>query len=620
MPQDDDNTVKTTLETLVNHYNQPIHQKTADKQNAAPYFDALLGRPLDASPVTLHCIQQLKECNKEPENIVCQWINGYTSHIRPILMRNGNHIHPNGVPVLEQYEIVLSSLLQGCNEPPPLKQDNEHVALSISTLAKDVSSLTEASSKEDSHALIANLVFPTLLQVMAQSIPFVGDNDVHAKRTCAVTLLSFGHARMDPRFFVNVNDVIASTLSFQDVSLDVGTDWLDWTSVELNGTTWDDPITGIATRTAQQCWNILWKCNGGGDAIEDKVNNDIVKRLVLQQLGWKEMAVAVRAHFFGRDETETTTVSKPVWQYPLVQSREPLPHESICKRPSRVHVALQFLYLLDTQPAMANVLQDVLPMIYALLDSTNKHVAMGAAALLHVYTLVTPETLQAYQDTLLPVLERATTQTREGPAVLLVALAHSRIFLLLPNAKKQRRQVTQQMLTTVWQHCAQQNVQLLLGLLVGGIVPLLQQLADEPNADAMELGRLGLNALLSTLHTFHPSIQGASLMALIHLLLGAYPIMTRHGGVIMSNLLACLGRANQAGMEECTSFEKVAVTTAAVALIVCGDRAAAVLDYLDENANHYEPTLVQHVGSIRKEALRLQEANNAIDESTEALK
>jgi len=452
-----------------------------------------------------------------------------------------------------------------------------------------------------SRNLVPNLVIPTLLQIMSQSIPFVDDNVV-VKRQCAVTLLAFGHARMNPQDFVHV---IAPILTFQNVSLNIDTDWLEWNEVELNGTAWDDPVTNIATRAAQQCWNALLESKSDYVGVTKADDNNDVKRRVLQQLGWREMATAVRAHFFGRDENETTTVSKSTWQYPLPQVPQPLPNEPIEMRPSRVHVAMQFIFLSNTMSVA--VLQQVLPILYALLDTTSKHVAMGASALLHIYTLVTRESLQEFQETLLQVLDRAVMTTRKGPAVLLVALAQSRVFEILQDCKVQRRQVTQQMLIILKRNCAQDSVSLLLGLLAGGIIPLLKQLAEEPNADAMELGRLGLTTLLFALKGFNVSVQAAALMALIYLMLGAYPIMPRHGGVIMSHVLACLGRAGDSG--SVVGLEKVGVTAAAMALIVCGEGAVAVLEKIDENADKYETKLVLQVSSIREEALQLQEAS-----------
>ena len=604
-----DDTVEPTLQTLVNHYSQPIHQETRTKQQqAAPYFDALLGRPVEVSPVTQQLLNRLiNDQQQRQQQVILKWICGYQSHVRPELIAPDNQVSVTGLPVLEQYEIVLSLLLLQDLQTQSLPTDNK-VASTVMMLAKDISLLTETTTLEKTE-LLANHVLPTMLRITSQCIPFLNDN-VTVKRACALSLLSFGHSRMDPRLFLDVQEIISCILSVEDVvSVDINTHWLDWNLVQLNGTLWDDPVTGIATRAAQSCWNALFT----SESINNHDgNDDCVKKRVLQQLGWLEMAKLVRAHFFGRDDewSGDTTLSKPTskWQYPLPQMPQPLPNASIAKRPSRVHVALQFVYLVmdTTTPLPPKMLPEILPVMYALLDSTPKHVAMGAAGLLCLYQLVSRETWSEFQEPLIQVLSRAVFTTREGPAVFLVALAQSRAFSILEtNVGKERRQATQQMLHIVQKNPREGNIPLILGLLVGGIVPLLKQLAEEPRADAMEFGRLGLSTLLSLLQSFDSATQGAALVALIHLLLGAYPIMPRHGGLIMSHLVSCLGDA----CEKDGSIVKIAATAAAMALTVCGESAAVILERI-ESADDFIPMLIQQVSNIRQEAIRLQEMNN----------
>lgn len=81
----------------------------------------------------------------------------------------------------------------------------------------------------------------------------------------------------------------------------------------------------------------------------------------------------------------------------------------------------------------------------------------------------------------------------------------------------------------------------------------------------------------------------------------------------MSQLLACLGRCHQDDTAENSnnveSIVKLATTVAAMALFLCGKRAAAVISHVESNADEYEPMLVQHVSNIRKEACRLENVN-----------
>jgi hypothetical protein len=380
--------------------------------------------------------------------------------------------------------------------------------------------------------------------------------------------------------------------------VDIG-NWIDWTTVELRGTAWDDPVTGIATRTAQQGWKALVVDGMTHDDQED------LKWHALHELGMSEMARDVRAHFFGRETVTTTTVTprpRPN-KYPLEFKLERGPNDSFERRPSRVHVALHFISLCRESTL---VLEHVLPICYALLDATSKHIAMGAAALLHLFHLMNGSS--DFAEALLDVLERTCRTTREGPAVFLVCLAQSRVFTILTHRKKERRQATQYLLTVLERNSAIRNDALLLGLLVGGIIPLLQQHAEEPEADALELGRLGLTTLLPLLQwDASPETQVAALVAFIHLMMGAYPVLPRHGGKVMCQLVACLGHATRLGGQEICIIP-MATTAAAVALVLCGERASVILDQVE--TEDFDPMLVQHAKAIRDEATRLRKEEN----------
>jgi hypothetical protein len=135
----------------------------------------------------------------------------------------------------------------------------------------------------------------------------------------------------------------------------------------------------------------------------------------------------------------------------------------------------------------------------------------------------------------------------------------------------------------------------------------------EPNASAMELGRLGLTTLLSVLNTtfLDSNICGATLVALMHLMMGAHPILPRHGGQVMSQLLASFcRRAEYCGDDDkWDDLERVQTATAAMALLVCGERAEVVLNEVEKHSNDYDDILVKQVSNVRTEASRLQEMN-----------
>lgn len=77
----------------------------------------------------------------------------------------------------------------------------------------------------------------------------------------------------------------------------------------------------------------------------------------------------------------------------------------------------------------------------------------------------------------------------------------------------------------------------------------------------------------------------------------------------MCELLACLGHAD--GAQE-ISIVPMATTAAAVALVLCGERASAILDKVE--TEEFDAVLVRHVQAIRDEATRLQkEEGNSIN-------
>jgi hypothetical protein len=660
--------VESTLTALVEHFSQPIHQKTRKEEKEAPYFDELLGRPPEISPVVQHWLDQLQHKASQGDNndTRLSWLKGYVRHIRPVLFcADNNQISPSGVPVLQQFELVLSQWQQQPQQPQKYQsfsKNHDTISHTLKTLANDISLLTEACSHDDDdYYSCRNMVLPTLLRLLAHGIPYSWEKDHDARRICSVALLLFGHSTIDPRHVepsLLTESCLWQNVSYQDLSVDIGNNnWIDWTQVQLVGTAWDDPITGIATRAAQHGWKALLRVLLPLRADNKEMTcccPDQVdwKRQVLQELGMSEMACAVRAHFFGRDDdhvltTTTTTLSSSASTTPLSQrqyhhrpNKYPLelkptkaPNDSFQKRPSRVHVALHFISLVTTtniRDEFSHVLEHVLPICYALLDysTTLKHVAMGAAALLHLFQIMNTTTANAdfkywtdcKEMLLLDVLERTCRTTREGPAVFLVCLAQSHVFTIFPHRKKERRRATQHLLTILYRNSySQNNDSLHLGLLMGGIIPLLQQHANNEQqqeavpADAMELGRLGLVTLLPLLRWNSSSVQLPALVALIHLMMGAYPILPRHGGKIMCELLACLGHAAAAAAadgEQEISIIPMATTAAAIALVLCGERASAILDQV--KPDEFDPMLVRYAQAIREEATRLRKEHKAI--------
>ena len=426
-------------------------------------------------------------------------------------------------------------------------------------------------------------------------------------------------------------------------------------------------------------------------------NSNTVK-LCLQALSTEncdEIPIAIRAHFFGRDvsnlkmedrlmTTSTTTKTRlhlgrvvPVLKDDDDEFKNV--NKAFIDVPSRVHVALHFILLLqqddvillDSKKDQGNtIMEEMLPIIYELLSSPEKaYIALGSAALMYLISLIastcstdsdalvlsSPEApLAKYAGSLLPVLNNACRTCREGAPLVLLARAQSMVcdkeYLFRCKADddtliKHRRTTTSSLLTILDKHSHEVSDpnDLLWSLLVGGILPLLYQHSTKKesvkNVDAMEMGRLGLTALLPILRycsgwsidcgnndnddgkresNSTRKLLAPSVLALVYLLQSAYPIMPRHGGKIMSELLALLGNLQRQTLKTPVELTMVQLTknAAGIALAICGDRAEKVLELVGtsrdssvrnpgvQGSGCFEPAVAELVEDIRKSSAK----------------
>ena len=156
--------------------------------------------------------------------------------------------------------------------------------------------------------------------------------------------------------------------------------------------------------------------------------------------------------------------------------------------------------------------------------------------------------------------------------------------------------------------------------LVAGMNPLLELLAEFPEAASTEIGRVGLSALLPLvgwrgMSLESRSIQIAALCGLIALMNGAYPIMSNHGTKVMVELVALLHRTRidaeflaktpatrncgQANDEVSTLLARqLALYTAAIALIVCGKGAEDVLNHVESKKTSEHVQMCQEIRGL----------------------
>ena len=352
------------------------------------------------------------------------------------------------------------------------------------------------------------------------------------------------------------------------------------------------------------------------------------------------LARAVRSHFFGRDSHSLLVVqqdNQSTKQTQLVLGRTvTTENRSIQEKkayeewPSRLQSSLAWISLLDQQDfedlpvrtKISEILDELLPICYALIDNYNRtHAALGVSCLIHLMDITTQhksgersEAMVAnasvwtsFADAIISVLSLAFTTTNEGSVLFLIGQAQCRLFTISGEHQKERRIASHNWLSKLQQdvHRTCSRVRL-WELLAGGIIPLLNQHAQLENADGMEFGRLGLSVLLPLISGESIEVDSktrfASLVAFVNLLMSCHPIMPRHGGKIMSSLLAgiCDAPTSSDGEKATLSMMK---HTAAVALVFCGEsssRAAQILDDVVSDKAKYEERLVRAVLDIRK--------------------
>jgi hypothetical protein len=305
-----------------------------------------------------------------------------------------------------------------------------------------------------------------------------------------------------------------------------------------------------------------------------------------------------------------------------VETTEPVVKEKSYKLvPSRVHVFASFISLLGQQDnySTREVLVQVVPVCFELIDASSvRHMAMGATCLIHLLETIGGGNYvwDKFVGNALSVLNMAFTTNREGPILLLVGRAQCLLFEAMGAGNKERRQATFQWLTVLNQTAHRSASEMICWeLLIAGVVPLLQQHANLPNADAMELGRLGLSTLLPLVagDFVDSKTQKAASVALINLMMGAYPIIPQHGGKIISTLLAAAARASSNEDSDMSDIYDIVVHAAAVAMALCvaNKRAGKVVEDIISASDSFQPRLVQAAREVRERADRYLDGENA---------
>lgn len=308
------------------------------------------------------------------------------------------------------------------------------------------------------------------------------------------------------------------------------------------------------------------------------------------------------------------------------------------ERPSRCVSVIRVFAGLKFPDVSPDIGSEVLPVIFTLIDSCHCHLqAFGASLLLHLLRESTSTSFQSatrnprdqhgiFHNTEQILSLACRTCDSALPLLILSKARYSLIECLPPQEMNTlRRNSASAMLNRILKSshggpgAKDETLELLCAMLGGSLQPLLHKLAQLPDANAMELGRQGLSVLLPLIRwdsntRYGRRIQVASMACLTSLMMGAYPMMIRHGGKIMSELLSCVGRAqrdlqiqkkvqSRIGTAKKVDHDTkaiilVAAHTASVALVLCGKSADEVLTNVEHGS--YSTELGNSCSLIRR--------------------
>lgn len=288
--------------------------------------------------------------------------------------------------------------------------------------------------------------------------------------------------------------------------------------------------------------------------------------------------------------------------------------------------------------ACDSALSDAIPIALTLLDDVQSfHQGLGAVIILSAIESLslfgpdtrTPSFVTNFNPFLTSAFETAMKhcERENAPLITAICFAQSKWIqylstfsqhpdCIVPKATVNAltRKATSDMMHTVINQAQfggrNGNDERIAGMLVAGINPLLALLANLPDAASIEIARVGLSALLPLIGWRGSSLEShaihiSSMACLLSLMNGAYPIMTKHGGKILTEVLLLLDRTDKdtsywsetnsdfpRGSDNHTAANvtvKVALYCGAVSLIVCGSESAKAVMQHVESTNLEKP-------------------------------
>jgi len=666
---------ETALNRLVEYYRQPVHihasPRDDSKNQAVPVVLQSLVRMV-LNSYQDHTQHSNFKINAEGR-LILHLLEGYQTKIRPVLFsaEQPRIVQECGVAVVVHYERFVSQILaqafQNVGSSNALDTELQKIPAEVhptplAILVRDVTAVQSHANQKHTAVLstLLRLIYHTFGVMDLQKC------ETGILRQCLTVLFAFQaprcHVEMDHRIpeqlldlslYMDplvVDDSQAADYKMSESILE--TVGLTVAAADSQSTVKHSDAAGRVVDEILQRWSDAADSTLTPAALDNKDQSS----LLLDQLGAASMVEVIRAHFFGRDADvlQDGSLVKPrlhlghtVTHIKKTENPDIPPYQS---NESRLRATLTYLCLLKNVDE--SIWEGILPVIYELLSSgRDESVRWGAVCLFHLLQCsggggdddsggrgARLALSDVATDNLFSMLSTAVRICRVGGTLAVLGLAQRhlqmRVFPKDPRNTDpmilRRRQFTQQWLLLLDKnnrHITQDY--LVWGLLMGGITSLLFDHARcGENADALDLGRLGLSALLPVLRgecgfcdvgdsddtmdsveatllftgsrgvstacalsksqrqAISLAVQVAALTALSNLLVAAHPIMPRHAGKLMCELVAYTRRHTHH-----TLIRPLALEVAARALVVGGGPAVKVLDHIVASDAYYDKIL-----------------------------
>jgi len=339
-----------------------------------------------------------------------------------------------------------------------------------------------------------------------------------------------------------------------------------------------------------------------------------------------KLSLAARAFFFGR---EYGSAGVNYGKETMLDDSSPWRQIS-----SRVMGAIRTIMAMKFPTISTDVLSNLLPVFFSLIDETNtKLQTLGAVSMIMILRQTTQSTFNGHFGLADQVVTLSCKTTRDYTALAVVSFLRFEILRMIgkdPRGMEARRKASADFLSLVSTY-GERDRKVALAVLVGGVVPLLSLESQKDTPELIEITRGGLVTLLPLISSWSPIHDAPAVLSALRciscLMFGGWPVVSRHGGKIMSALLICIGRSSQQKKNLEARIEKAAgplqveksdaeaakhvhavlsfaIDISAMTLIFAGDRAKEVILAAEQQCL---TELVEYCQMVRDRSMLMQE-------------